>query len=55
MYTRFIPALLRLRENAAEPVVVARIGWIVVVPVSRPDMPPEVEVPGAATNNSVFA
>ncbi len=48
MYTCFAPALLRLRENAAEPVVVVRIGWIVVVPVSRPDIP-IVVVPGAAT------
>ena len=54
MYTRFIPALLRLRENAAEPEVEARIGWIAAAPVSRPDKP-IVAVPGAATNNSVFA
>ena len=53
MYTCFAPALLRLRENAAEPVVAVRIGWIVVVPVSRPDNPIAV-VPGAATQHSVF-
>ena len=54
MYTCFAPALLRLRENAAEPEVEARIGRIVVAPDSRPDKP-NVAVPGAATNNSVFA
>ena len=48
MYTCFVPALLRLRENAAEPVVAVRNGWIAEVPASRPDIP-IVVVPGAAT------
>ena len=48
MYTCFVPALLRLRENAAEPVDADRIGGNVEVPVSRPDIP-IVVVPGAAT------
>jgi hypothetical protein len=48
MYTCFVPALLRLRENAAEPVDVVRKGRIVEAPESRPDIP-IVAVPGAAT------
>ena len=48
MYTCFVPALLRLRENAAEPEVVDRIGRIEAVPASRPDIPLAVG-PGAAT------